>query len=91
MTPSGSNSPVPARGGDLSQEIIRKRPSFRRADDLERAGHLAPALGGSAQETKLASNLSDKKSAAPVAPAQGIKNSWPPDFDDAIKWVGRVI
>jgi hypothetical protein len=89
MKPSGS-IPVPARTDDLPLEIIRKRPSLQGATlekpgGLEQARHLA-------QETKVAKSISDKKSAAPEAPTQGIKNSWPPDFDDdAIKWVGRTI
>jgi hypothetical protein len=87
---SGSVSPVPARTGGNAQENLRRRPSFyvssvEKADDLERTSKLA-------EETNLASSLSDKKTAAPQGSTGEIKKSRAPDFDDdIIKWVGRVI
>jgi hypothetical protein len=82
MTPSGSLAPVSASMSDPANEIIRKRPSLQetpveKPDDLE----------------KLASYLSDKKSAAPEAPAEEIKKGGTPDFDidNTIQWVGRTI
>jgi hypothetical protein len=93
MTPLGSISPGTARADDLPQEIIRKRPSFHGAEDLKRASHLAPTPGNLAQEKKLVSHLSEKKSSLPQAPTEVIKKGGVPDFDDegAIRWVGRMI
>jgi hypothetical protein len=71
MTPDYSISPVLARACDLSQEIIRKRASLRKVQvrlgtsfekpgDIEQARHLAHALAGLMQETKLAIYLFDR-------------------------------
>jgi hypothetical protein len=78
MTPVGSISPVLARACDLSQEIIRKRmtlrkvqvrlgTSFEKPDDIEQARHLAHALAGLMQETKLAIYLFDRGDPGPTA------------------------
>ncbi len=82
MTSDYAISPVLARACDLSQEIIRKRASlrkvqtrlgtsFERPDDLEQARHLAHAIAGLMQETKLAIYLFDQDSAAAEVPTIG--------------------
>jgi hypothetical protein len=86
MKPNGPISSAPVCTGDLSPEIIRKRPSLREIGGLPRAPRLT-------QETKPAGSLSEKKFTAPKAPTEGFKGGRPSNFDvdDAIQWVGRTI
>jgi hypothetical protein len=103
MTSDHTLSPVQKRAQDISQEIIQKRASLREIEwrlgtalekpgDFEEVRRLAHALGGLAQETKLASYLLERKSAGKVTPNEEIKRKKAPNFDDdAIQWLGRTI
>jgi hypothetical protein len=101
---SASLSPVLKRACDLTQEIIRKRACLRevqkrlgtvseRPDDFAEARHIAHALGGLAQETKLAIYLLDREQANRAAQEKEARKNRVPDFDidGGIQWVGRTI